>query len=74
MAQTICDTANPCLSGGQCSSNASSPTQYTCDCGDWFQGINCEGIWYNYVILAADSKQLVRFLNDPHAKATQATR
>ena len=43
VAQTICDTDKPCLNGGQCSSSSSKPHKYSCDCGDWFKGINCQG-------------------------------
>ena len=50
VAQTICDTDKPCLNGGHCSSNTSSPTHYTCDCGDWFSGTNCEGIFTFYLL------------------------
>ena len=52
VAQTFCDTNNPCLNGGHCSSNIDSPTQYTCDCGDWFRGRNCEGITFLCVLVS----------------------
>lgn len=61
VAQTICDTDNPCLNGKHCSSNTSNPTHYTCDCGDWFEGVNCGGIVFLFLSCRGSKFRFLRY-------------
>lgn len=41
----VCD-ATPCKNGGTCVVHFNDPKRYYCECGDWFNGDNCESKFY----------------------------